>query len=287
METRATEAAFEIWIDNRGGPAHSVAIGKFTFDVAAGETAAGIAVPVPECAEGAPVTMDAMHKVVGRSLAAPSNWRGSRMRITEPMTMATDYVMGAMAAVLAIRLFRAGAGTGRLPVLLWGGAFVCTAWASLLGGSYHGFLQMIPPGTAKLLWKATLCSTGIGSACILAAAAYAGTSGTLQRRLIGVVVVKLAIYLWWIAAHDEFIYVIVDYGAAMIVMLVLAWASKTGGMSAAAGWLTAGVAVVVVASLVQALRIAPHPQFNHNDLFHVVQMAALYPLYRGGLLLKG
>jgi hypothetical protein len=209
------------------------------------------------------------------------------MRITEPMTMATDYVMGGLAAVLAIRLFRAGAGTGQVPVFLWGGAFVCTALASFLGGSYHGFIQMIPPGSAKLLWKATLFSTGVGSACILAAAAYAGTAGTLQRWLIGVVVVKLAVYLWWMSAHDDFIYVILDYGAAMIAMVLLAWMSKTGGMAAAAGWLTAGVAVAVVASLIQALRIAPHPQFNHNDLFHVVQMVALYLLYRGGLVLKG
>jgi hypothetical protein len=41
-----------------------------------------------------------------------------------------------------------------------------------------------------------------------------------------------------------------------------------------------------VAALIQVLRIAPHPQFNHNDLFHVVQTGALYLLYRGGLLMR-
>jgi len=41
------------------------------------------------------------------------------------------------------------------------------------------------------------------------------------------------------------------------------------------------------AALVQAFRLAPHPQFNHNDLFHVVQMGALYLLYRGGMLFRG
>jgi hypothetical protein len=36
---------------------------------------------------------------------------------------------------------------------------------------------------------------------------------------------------------------------------------------------------------VQARRLAPHRLFNHNDLYHVIQMVALYAFYRGGLQL--
>jgi hypothetical protein len=46
------------------------------------------------------------------------------------------------------------------------------------------------------------------------------------------------------------------------------------------------VGVAVVAGIIQWARLAPHARFNHNDLFHVVQMASLYLLYRGGLLLR-
>jgi len=207
------------------------------------------------------------------------------MIITEPMTMATDYVMGVLALVLAVRLIRAGAVTGRTPVWVWGLAFMATASASFFGGTYHGFIQMLPVGTAGVLWKMTLMSTGIGSACLLAAVALAGTTGWIRRVWFVLVAVKLAVYVLWMSTHDDFIFVIADYGSALLVMLVLVWMSSPAGLRVAARWITAGVAVSVVAALIQALKLAPHPQFNHNDLFHVVQMVALYLLYRGGLLL--
>ena len=50
-------------------------------------------------------------------------------------------------------------------------------------------------------------------------------------------------------------------------------------------WLIAGVLVSLVAGIVQARRLALHRHFNHNDLYHVIQMAALYAFYRGGALL--
>ena len=50
-------------------------------------------------------------------------------------------------------------------------------------------------------------------------------------------------------------------------------------------WLIAGVLVSLVAGIVQARRLALHRQFNHNDLYHVIQMVALYAFYRGGALL--
>ena len=52
-----------------------------------------------------------------------------------------------------------------------------------------------------------------------------------------------------------------------------------------ASWLIAGVAVSLVAGVVQARKLALHRQFNHNDLFHLIQMVALYMFYRGGAVL--
>ncbi len=40
-----------------------------------------------------------------------------------------------------------------------------------------------------------------------------------------------------------------------------------------------------LAALAQASGVALHRHFNHNDLYHVIQMAALYAFYRGGALL--
>ena len=48
---------------------------------------------------------------------------------------------------------------------------------------------------------------------------------------------------------------------------------------------SAACLVSLVGGIVQARRVAPHRHFNHNDLYHVIQMVALYLFYRGGALL--
>ena len=98
------------------------------------------------------------------------------MRITEPMTMITDYLMGALALVLAVRLLRDGVAPGQTSVRLWALALLMTATASFVGGSYHGFIELLPaPTAASMCWLTTpvatktlfwpLCRPTPGSAC--------------------------------------------------------------------------------------------------------------------------
>jgi hypothetical protein len=208
------------------------------------------------------------------------------VRITEPMTMVTDYVMGALAFVLAMRLVGDATAGRQLSGRLWAAALVMTAVAAFLGGTYHGFIQWMPGASGRALWKATLLATGIGSACLLAAAVTAATAGALHRALVALVVVKLLVYVWTIATKDQFALVIADYGSALLAVALAAWFIRPSGLTPAAWWITGGVAVAVVAGAIHWAHLAPHAHFNHNDLFHVVQMASLYLLYRGGLLLR-
>ena len=208
------------------------------------------------------------------------------MRITEPMTMITDYVMGALAFVLAMRLLGDATAGQQISTRLWAAAFVLTSVAAFVGGTYHGFIEWMPADAARALWKGTLLATGIGSACLLAAAVTASAPGALQRALMAAVVIKLLVYVWTIATRDQFSLVIADYGTALIAVVLAAWLVAPSGMTAARWWITAGVAVAVVAGVIQWAHLAPHARFNHNDLFHLVQMASLYLLYRGGLLLR-
>ncbi len=208
------------------------------------------------------------------------------MRITEPMTMVTDYLLGTLAFVLAMRLLGDAASGQQWSGRLWAAAFVMTAVAAFVGGTYHGFIQWMPGLAGRALWKVTLVATGIGSACLLAAAVTAAVAGPLRHALMGLVVVKLVVYIWTIATKDAFVLVIADYGTALVAVLLAAWFIRPTGLTPAAWWITAGVAVAVVAGVIQWAHLAPHVHFNHNDLFHVVQMASLYLLYRGGLLLR-
>ena len=104
--------------------------------------------------------------------------------------------------------------------------------------------------------------------------------------LLGIVVLKLLVFLEVVMTHDNFLLVVADYGSALRRDPDGGVVSQADGLTPAAGWLAAGVGVSVAAGVIQAFRLAPHRRFNHNDLFHVIQMAALYCLYRGGLLLR-
>ena len=104
------------------------------------------------------------------------------MKVTEPMTMVTDYALGALAFVLALRdCMRRRAASGQLSIRLWAFGFVMTAVAAFVGGTYHGFIQMMPGrGRARLLEDHAASPPGSGSACLLGAAVMAATTGTLE-----------------------------------------------------------------------------------------------------------
>jgi hypothetical protein len=52
-------------------------------------------------------------------------------------------------------------------------------------------------------------------------------------------------------------------------------------------WLKRAIVVSLAGLAVLVLKLSPHPHFNHNDLYHVIQMGGLFCLYRGALSLHG
>jgi hypothetical protein len=187
------------------------------------------------------------------------------MTISEPMTVLTDYVLAAVSAWLGFKLL----GTSRF----WALAFFALALAALLGGTWHGFLKSDP------LWTATTLCVGVASFGMVAGSALAVTRGWALRGLIALAILKLVAYTVWMIGHDDFIWVIADTASALVIVGVLhLWRFN--------GWMLGGVALSILAGVVQASGLALHAHFNHNDLYPVVQMAAMFALYRGILLEK-
>lgn len=190
------------------------------------------------------------------------------MTIHEPMTLATDYLLAGVTAWLA----------WRLPKIFhsqrwWGVAFAALALGAFLGGTWHGFVQ------SGALWKATVLTVGVASFAMLAGSAIATTSGGSRNLLLAFAVVKLIVYSVWMLRRDEFIFVVLDTGVAFAAVAALhLWRFN--------GWLLAGVAVSVLAALVQASGFDLHRHFNHNDLYHLIQIGAMVLLYRGARLLS-
>jgi hypothetical protein len=181
-------------------------------------------------------------------------------RLSEPVTLLTDYALGAVSAYLGVRLFRFSR--------YWALAFLALALAAFLGGTWHGLVQ------SDLLWKATLLSVGVASFGMVAGSAKKTLSENASRILSMLAGAKMLVYSGWMLVHDDFIWVIADTASALAIVGALHLWKRNG-------WMLAGVGVSVAAALAQASGVALHRHFNHNDLYHVIQIAAMLLLYQG------
>jgi hypothetical protein len=164
-------------------------------------------------------------------------------------------------------------------------AFVATAFGSLFGGTYHGFQLMLGESTATVVWTMTTITVGVAACLLLTAAMLASLSPRERPWLLAIVWTQFAVYVVWMLRHDAFFYVIVEYGSAMLCVLVLMLTPRLR-RSEAARWVMAGIGVSILAALVQQSGFDLHRHLNHNDLQHLVQMVAVWLLYRGGARLR-
>ena len=182
--------------------------------------------------------------------------------MAEPTTALTDFLMAAVAFVLAARCIGA-----------WRYAFLFSAIAALSGGMYHST-------PSAFVWKVTAFAAGLATFFMIAG----GSAATLTRRsgriLTVVAGVQLAVYIGWMAMHNDFIYVVADYGSGMLCVAVL-YAIAWRRMPRAAAFVLVSIAVAALGAYVQAAHVSLHPRFNHNDLYHVIQTGSLLLLYRG------
>jgi len=202
--------------------------------------------------------------------------------IAEPATMLTDYALAGVTAWLSGSLARAR--EGQRSRALWALAFAALALAATLGGTWHGFAPSFAPIAVLLLWKATVLCVGIASFGMLAGSAVSTTAGNARKTLVAIAAAKLAVYSGWMVGHSEYIYVIADTGTALVLIAALhLWSAAR---DRASRWILAGVGVSVLAAGVQASGFALHRNFNHNDLYHVIQIAAMILLYAGARRLR-
>lgn len=186
--------------------------------------------------------------------------------------MLTDYALAGVTGFLCWKLKSNSSRATRF----WLVAFIALALGAFLGGTYHGF-------HFEWLWKPTVLSVGVASFGMLAGSAYATTAGNVRLTLLIAAAVKLALYEAWMLGHDAFIFVVADTASAMLAVAALHLFRID---NAASRWILGGVVVSLAAAGIQAGRVALHEHFNHNDLYHVVQIVAMLLYYAGAKRMK-
>lgn len=204
--------------------------------------------------------------------------------ISEPMTMLTDYALGAVSAVLGWRLHREA--RDERARTCWALAFGAAAVSALLGGTHHGLAAVMGRAAYDLSWKVTVFAIGLFSFGMMAGSVLATTRGAVRTGLLALAGMQLAVYTAWMLTNDAYRYVVLDTAIAMSAMLLLhGWSAATRA-DKASYWALVGIAVSAAAAAVQFYRVALHEHFNHNDLYHLIQIAGVVLFFRGGKLLR-
>lgn len=212
------------------------------------------------------------------------------MTITEPATLATDYLLALFTAWLGRRLLlasRIAEWNGLIEVAgaqhWWSVAFVATAVAGAAGGTVHGFQQMMARPVTNLLWIATLESLIVAAFAVVSAAiVLIGWGRTATFATTFAAAVAFGSYGLWVVKHPVFVAAIAAYGVALAVLLAIRLV-RVRPLDRGGRFLIAGIVVSVIAAAVQQSGWSLHPRFNHNDLYHVVQAVGVGLLYRSAM----
>ena len=204
--------------------------------------------------------------------------------VTEPMTVATDVVLAVLAFVFAARLGYQPAAEGSAARGCLAAAMAATGLAAVIGAFAHG-TNPANDSLRERFWRGTVYVTGLIGAATVASVAFFAARGSARTVILAFAAIKLVVFMYRVTRQPEFRIVAGDYGVALAIVLVGAVTEMLRRRAPGMAWLIAGVLVSLVAGIVQARRLAPHRHFNHNDLYHVIQMAALHAFYRGGALL--
>jgi len=213
--------------------------------------------------------------------ASLPRWGG----ITEPTTVATNVVLAGVAFVLGARLGYGAAAQGSAAGSFLGLGMLATAVAAAFAAASHGIDPRTDNEQRERCWRASLYALGFVGAATVASVGFFAARGSIRTAILLVAGLKLLAYLISVTRRAEFRVAAADYGGALAVLLAAALYAIARWHSAGMLWLVAGVGISLVAGLVQARRIVLHRHFNHNDLFHVIQIVALYLFFRGGALL--
>lgn len=212
------------------------------------------------------------------------------MIITEPTTMLTDYAIAGAAFILAGFLFRAGWRNQQTSVSLWAAAFLFVAVAAALGGTCHGFVVELGSALNGVLWRIMIYAISLASFSMLVGTIVSSVSQRMRGWFFIGAVTKLVLTWINLMRLPRFGIAAIDYLTAMIIVLALQLCVLAGSpqLSAnrAASWLIAGILVSGLAIGVLASGFTLSKSFNHNDLYHLIQLAGLGLLYQGAKQLK-
>ncbi len=209
----------------------------------------------------------------------------AKQLIYEPMTAFTDLLITLLGSYFAWKLFLLYGQSTAGVHLYWGLAFVMVSIGALLGAVSHGVGPHFAPFVKNTLWKLTTLSIGGVSVFFLMTVIHHLPGLSLVFWIKWIPVLAYLIYFCVILVNDQFLNVILFYVPIMIIVLMTMLYSQFSLGTVGSGYISIGIIISFIGAGVQASRLGLHQHFNHNDIYHVIQMIGMGFFYHGATLL--
>ncbi|WP_163835584.1 DUF6962 family protein [Spartinivicinus ruber] len=202
-------------------------------------------------------------------------------KLVEVTTGVTDFTLAIVAVMVVIQLWRLHS-LNHWKVALWCSVVGLIAIAALFGGFVHTF--ELSADSRQMLWLPINLALGLAVAITGLGAIYDFYGKESAQKLLLVALgIGIAFFLLTLLLAKGFIAFVVYQAVVMFgvitAYLILAIRKQLHG----AGIIASAVGLNMVAAMIQqsSLSITLVVPFDHNGLFHLIQMVAIYVLGYG------
>jgi hypothetical protein len=206
--------------------------------------------------------------------------------LTELTTAATDVLIAGV-ALACIAVLRRHKVRQPLRVGIWTWVFGLLALASLLGAVAHGL--DLSATVRAWLWRPLFLCLGLGVALFVVGAVFDFSGeGAARKALAPLLGLGLGFFLFTEILSGTFLVFVAYEAMAMLAALGMYLSLSAKRRLAGAGVVAAGIALNIAAAAIQAsgsINVTLFVPFDHNGVFHLVQVLALVVLAVG--LLRG
>jgi hypothetical protein len=203
----------------------------------------------------------------------------------EQVTAITNLPL-ALVALAAVTCLHPRRHTQPLRAWLWIGVFGGLALATGVGIFAHGL--GLDAATRRLLWHPINAALALTVACFVAGAVLDRWGPSAARWALPALLLLSAGFFgyatFWASSFLPFI---VYEGVAMLFCLAVFLSLAVQRRLPGAGWMVAGVAITILAAVLQAMPRVEFQlgvTFDHNGVFHLVQLPGLLCLLKGVLV---
>lgn len=202
---------------------------------------------------------------------------------TEQTTAITDVILALVASSGIFRIYKSGFHFDRYKSLIWLCAFSFLAIAAVLGSIAHGF--KMPEEINKIIWHPLNLLLGVTVALFLVGVIYDLKGNKLPRWLFILIIFSGVVFFTITVMFQKLFFVFILYeSVAMIIALVSYIILMTKKTLSGASFMALGIFISIIAAIVQsipALRLSLIWEFDHNGLFHIIQIPGLFFLFSG------